>query len=321
MKKNYPVYFAAALFLIFQVSCKKKNDAAPNNNNNANPSGTIVFGESVDEVATTDISAGASSVLFHGLDPSLTNDGRILYDLWGQYTADHMEQICISNTNGTGTQTVVDLGQYNSTLYANPKMSKDGKYVSFNFYDGKNYTPVGLKVYTTNGTLVYTANKLWDGSWAPDGSLIAAGTVFALDPYGPQTYGTAGLYKISADFKQTTPIGTGLTNPWYPSVSPDGKKIAFAMNSHIWTINMDGTGLKQITTGPNEETYSCWSPDGTKIATVSDGDIGATSGNGLAIIAADPANTITVSQSESVWVKDKNNTLGLLNPIGNISWK
>lgn len=318
MKKSYPFYFGVALLLVFQTACKKKNDTTPNNNN---PNGTFIFGEAIDEVATADISAGASSVLFHGKDPSLTTDGRILYDLWGDYTADHKEQICISNTNGTGTQTIFDFGHPTSSLYANPKMSKDGKYVSFNYYDGNNYAPVGLKIYTSGGTLVYTASNLWDGSWAPDGSVIVSGTVFNLNVDGPETYGTPGLFKISADFKQTTPIGTGLTNPWYPSVSPDGKKIAFAMNSHIWTINMDGSGLKQVTTGPNEETYSCWSPDGSKIATVSDGDIGATSGTGLAIVASDPASPTTVSQSASVWVKDKNNTLGLLNPIGNVTWK
>jgi Tol biopolymer transport system component len=317
MKTRYHLYAALFAFLLLvQASCKKDNPQ-PNNNN---PKGTIVFGTAVDEVATTTLGTDASSDLFQGKDPYVCPDGRIIADLWGSYTANNSRQIIIANTNGTGMQTLVDLGQYNSGIYANPKMSRDGKFVSFNFYDTKSFIPVGIKVFQVGGGLMYTASKLWDGSWAPDGSLVASGTVYSLDVFGPFTYGTAGIYRISPDFQQTTPIGNGLTKPWYPCVSPDGKKISFAMNSHIWTMNMDGSGLTQITTGPNEETYSCWSPDGSKIATVSLGNIGATSGDALAIVSSNPANPVTVSQSESVWVKDKNNTLGLLNPIGNINW-
>jgi TolB protein len=310
---------AFAFFILIITGCKKDNPNPAANNNT--PAGTIVFGEAIDEVASASLGSNTSSVLFQGNDPCWTPDGRVVFHLRGEYAANKSEQIMIANTNGTGMQTLVDLGQYNSSLYPNPKMSKDGKFVSFNFYDDKTFVPVGLKIYQTNGALVFTGKNLWDASWAPDGSLVASGTVYSLDVFGPMTYGTAGLFTISSDFKQITPLGTGLTKPWYPGVSPDGKKVAFAMNSHIWTMNMDGSALTQITTGPNEETYSCWSPDGKMIATVSAGNIGATSGNALAIISSTPANPVTVSQTENVWVKDKNNTVGLLNPIGNVSWK
>jgi Tol biopolymer transport system component len=317
MKNLYHFHWVGlALLVLILVACDKKNQPPTNN-----LTGTIFFGEAIDEVARTSLGSNTSTVLFQGDDPSLTPDGHIVADLWGEYTDNHKEQIIMANANGTGLQTLVDLGQYNSTLHANPKVSRDGKYVSFNFYDNKKFIPVGLKIYTIGGILVYIANSLWDGSWAPDGSLIASGTVYSLDGYGPKTYVKPGLFKISADFQQTTPVGNGLTKPWYPNVSPDGKKVAFAMNNHIWSMNIDGSNLIQITSGPNEETYSCWSPDGSKIATVSAGDIGATSGNALAVVNASPANPTTVSQSEDVWVKDKNNTVGLLNPLGNICWK
>ena len=318
MKTYHYINLAAlAVLALFQTACNKPNQ----NPNNNGPGGTIVFGEAVDEVASASLGSNTSSVLFQGLDPSWTPDGRIVFDLWGEYTANKHEQIVVANANGTGNQILVDLGQYNSALYANPKMSRDGKFVSFNFYDGVNFVPVGLKIFQTNGTLVYTGKNIWDASWAADGSLIASGTVYSLDAGSAKNYGTPGLFKISSDFTQTTAFGTGLTNPWYPSISPDGKKVAFAMNNHIWTLNIDGTALTQITTGPNEETYSTWSPDGNSIAMVSAGDIGLTSGNAVAIVSSKPANPVTVSQSENVWVKDKNNTVGLLNPVGNISWK
>ena len=53
----------------------------------------------------------------------------------------------------------------------------------------------------------------------------------------------------------------------YPSVSPDGKKIAFISDLHkgIWAINIDGTDLTQLTDMDNCS-YTAWSPDGANIA-------------------------------------------------------
>ncbi|HEY3875147.1 MAG TPA: hypothetical protein VGM92_06695, partial [Candidatus Kapabacteria bacterium] len=155
--------------------------------------------------------------------------------------------------------------------------------------------------------------------WAPDGSLILSASITNYDG-AISTYLPAGLYKVDKNFTSVTAIGSGLTIPQFPSVSPDGTKISFEMNSHIWVIGMDGTGQKQVTTGPNSETYSDWSPDGSEIATVSYGDVGLSAGNSMAIISSNPSTPTTVSPSASVWVQDKNNG-GLLNPQGNVSWK
>jgi Tol biopolymer transport system component len=51
-----------------------------------------------------------------------------------------------------------------------------------------------------------------------------------------------------------------------PDWSPDGSMIAFdseyADRSHIFTINADGTGLRQVTRGRGFEGHPSWSPDG-----------------------------------------------------------
>ena len=51
-----------------------------------------------------------------------------------------------------------------------------------------------------------------------------------------------------------------------PDWSRDGSKIAFgsdhAGNSHIFVVNADGTGLRQVTTGEGFEGYPAWAPDG-----------------------------------------------------------
>jgi TolB protein len=324
LSKNFFVIATLAAVLSTQMGCK--SSTSPNNNNGSG-SGTIVFGEAIDEVASTSLGSNTSSVLFHGNDPSFTSNGKILYDLLGGYTANSHEQITMANADGTGASTVVDLGGYNSYLYRHPKMSPDSRYVVFNYWGDDAGAPFGATsgtaIVSGDGTYIATIANVWDVAWASDGSLIVASTITTLE--GTYTYNnTPGLFKYDKTFQTVTQIGAPgeLTTPQFPAVSPDGKTVAFSMNNHIWTIGMDGSNLKQITAGPNEETYACWSPDGSSIACVSLGDVGLTSGNGLAIVPSNPATPTTVSQNTSVWVKDNTNgTTGLLSPFGNISWR
>jgi TolB protein len=55
-----------------------------------------------------------------------------------------------------------------------------------------------------------------------------------------------------------------------PDWSPDGSMIAFnseyAGESHVFTINADGTGLRQVTRGSAFEGHPSWSPDGKYLA-------------------------------------------------------
>src|SRR5262245_43886440 len=59
-----------------------------------------------------------------------------------------------------------------------------------------------------------------------------------------------------------------------PRYFPDGTKIAFSallqdtLNSEIFVVNADGTGLKQLTYDAADDDSPTWSPDGTAIAWV-----------------------------------------------------
>lgn len=59
-----------------------------------------------------------------------------------------------------------------------------------------------------------------------------------------------------------------------PSWSPDGNRVAFQSyrdgNYHIWTVNRDGTGRRQLTFGPCHDREPHWSPDGSAITFSSD---------------------------------------------------
>jgi hypothetical protein len=50
------------------------------------------------------------------------------------------------------------------------------------------------------------------------------------------------------------------------AVSPDEKTIAFSVNYRIWLMNMDGTGLKQLTQSGLNEVTPVFSPDGKYLA-------------------------------------------------------
>lgn len=61
-----------------------------------------------------------------------------------------------------------------------------------------------------------------------------------------------------------------------PQVSPDGKQILFVQSradwkanrrmQHVWRVNVDGSGLTQMTDGTDGENTPLWSPDGKTIA-------------------------------------------------------
>ena len=68
-----------------------------------------------------------------------------------------------------------------------------------------------------------------------------------------------------------------------PQLSPDGRTVAFTSGSvdkqanrvitQIYTINIDGSNLKQITTGDKSHSSPRWSPDGKRLAFVTGGQI------------------------------------------------
>jgi len=91
--------------------------------------------------------------------------------------------------------------------------------------------------------------------WAPSGRLAMA------DPDKP------GIFITDASLKnmRTIPnIPTGHIEGI--AISPDEKKIAFSLNYRIWLINMDGSGLHQLTQSGLTEVTPEWSPDGNYLA-------------------------------------------------------
>src|SRR6185295_2591150 len=68
-----------------------------------------------------------------------------------------------------------------------------------------------------------------------------------------------------------------------PQVSPNGRRIAFTIGdvnfdgnravNQIYVVQIDGSGLKQLTSGDKSSSATRWSPDGKKIAYTTGGQV------------------------------------------------
>lgn len=78
------------------------------------------------------------------------------------------------------------------------------------------------------------------------------------------------LFIVDANGGAAKPLTQDFAWNIHPAVSPDGKTIAFISDrgglSNVWTMNIDGTALKQVTKEKNNLIHSPkWSPDGEYI--------------------------------------------------------
>lgn len=100
--------------------------------------------------------------------------------------------------------------------------------------------------------------------WSPDGTKIA----YVLG---------SSLFVMNADGSGQTlvqgPFSDRISSYRHPSWSPDGTKLVFAAGffgggdrSELFVVDVDGSGLREITPGPLQGWWPSWSPDGTKIA-------------------------------------------------------
>lgn len=125
--------------------------------------------------------------------------------------------------------------------------------------------------------LTYTPEMESDPAWSPDGRRIAFQRGRA-DVNGNLSWWSIGIMNAYGNDRQVLVGEVSFDEVGGPAWSPDGTKIAFSgtrdEDSDIYVINVDGTGLINLTSGNGGrfalDSGPSWSPDGTRIAFSSD---------------------------------------------------
>ena len=197
-----------------------------------------------------------------------------------------------------------------------PDWSPDGSKILFAHIDVNGTSDVWVMNADGTGQTQLTSctgvcNGAQWGRWSPDGSKIVYSV--ADNPIRPDGNASAeALWIMNADGSHPVqfthpPLPTSIADN-SPAWSPDGKQIIFARNHQVgqsfddqalFVINLDGTGLKQLTPwGHLEAGNAQWSPDGTRILFQSFGSFPDGTFPQLYTIFADGTHLLQVTTNE-----------------------
>ncbi|MEM4325815.1 MAG: hypothetical protein QXU40_00755, partial [Candidatus Pacearchaeota archaeon] len=175
---------------------------------------------------------------------------------------------------------------YNSDLRYNddlrPNVSPDGQEILFiSNRSSSQYNNNRIFLMNFDGTnqreliLGNRFNPYDYASWSYDGQKI----VYSTQALGDEDY---SIYIANKDGSNRRGVVSyaALNNyaAFNPHISPDGSKIVFEapnieeyspLNQEIYIINVDGTGLRNLTNDPAIDANPWWSPDGSQIVFVS----------------------------------------------------
>ncbi len=165
------------------------------------------------------------------------------------------EQICIVNADGTGYRR---LTPEDSMRHFYPSISPDGGSVMYSALNeqSKHYEIYELVLATDEiKVLTYSLGDLNAPEISPDGKSIIF-TRFFDDPEHPTTW--------LMDRDGSNPRQVSDVSAWDPTWSPNGAQVLFASYaeglSQLFVINVDGTGLRQVSNLPALRGRSDWSP-------------------------------------------------------------
>ena len=181
---------------------------------------------------------------------------------WGHGASASAYEIWVMNADGTGRRQLT----FNTFDDLDPVWSPDSTQIAFRSVRNGNRD---IYVINADGTgerrLTTEPGVDFAPGWSPDGTRIA---------FTSDRSGAFAVYTMSAidgsDVQQLTPDSL---NAGIARYSPDGSRIAFSdercftctVQSDVWVMNADGSGLRRVTNTPENETTEAWSRDGTRV--------------------------------------------------------
>ena len=208
------------------------------------------------------------------VDPNWSANG--LKVAFTRYNMNGGSSIMVVNANGKGLVNLTGPGLNSHVLNVHPTWSPDGSIVFASNRDGNfDLYRIGLVATTQLVRMTKTAAPVQnlDPDYSASGKLLVFSRTNAL----PTHVMPAALYWMRSI--PNSPA-TQLTKPWAgvgdrgPAFSPDGRQIAFysdrAGNNDLYVVNLNGSGLTQLTTTKSSDREPSWSPAGTSLVFLSD---------------------------------------------------
>jgi TolB protein len=130
--------------------------------------------------------------------------------------------------------------------------------------DSRRFNDNGLS--EGGGNLAQVSFATEGGDYAPDVDRTGSFLVFASTQHRP----TFDIYRKTVDGRTVTQLTTDPSDDLMPSISPDGKQVAFSSNRNgnwdVYVMSVNGGAPSQITSDADDEVQPTWAPDGKRIA-------------------------------------------------------
>lgn len=262
------------------------------------------------------------------LDFSAT--GRLVYTLLANFLTQE-EQIRVIDGGGdrlvaTDKEGCVRVACVNcySLCVRNVHISADGQTV---LYAASRDNP--FYTVTVAGSVRRKIDTVYQGSLAPSGQRVisqAGKVVFtSAAPFGP-TFAAAAtdVYIMNLDgtaIQQVTRLSPVTAHASDATIAANGSWIAFVLNSRIWIVRPDGSGLQQISEGTADASSPSISSDGGVVSFVQAGQVRivATSAGRLGSPAVTDLTNFSVSAAQNAILSADGRRVGfLLGPPGGL---
>ena len=221
---------------------------------NTGLSGRIYY-DSAYGAVIMDLESGRGTLFsdLKGLRPSV--DGSEILDVTHKDGNDQVDQLRTRDEDGRTRS----LFEVSTSLYG-PRLSPDGQTIAAwwsNEAQKGAYADGVLTLFSRAGAVLAQLPDATSFNWMPDGHLLYA--------IGPD------LFRVNALGGERVRIATLPAMVQSLSVSPNGQRLALQLKgaktavdeSHIWFMNLDGTGLRQMTYSSFNETDPVWVGDGS----------------------------------------------------------